>query len=313
MRIDGAALVSRLEQEIQRYYPDWCLQELQVVGEGLEALVCRAETASFGKVAIQVPWNRFEANENDTFVDYRALLQQEAVLARHLQPLGLPVPTIYALHVEGETDFLVSSYIENDGSPVPGRQLGEVLARIHKSPVPMIDPCGQGAPLPAILAERIGRRLRVVEQYTGLRLTLPDGWAKQLEWQGARQSILHMDFRPANLLSNEGRLRAVVDWSNLLIGDPTLELARIAEYGHLDQAFLEGYGMPDPFGDLPSGLGDLYRLDTAVMLAVVFLSDAPNPRSARTQIERVQALCTSFRNDRDSGTVFTCPKCPTSL
>lgn len=34
----------------------------------------------------------------------------------------------------------------------------------------------------------------------------------------------------------------------------------------------------------------LYGLDTAVMLAVVFLSEAPNPRRAKSQIERVVNL-----------------------
>lgn len=99
-----------------------------------------------------------------------------------------------------------------------------------------------------------------------------------------------MAFRPANLLSYQGELKAVVDWTNLLIGDPSLELARIAEYGLLDEGFLSGYGAPNPFGHLPPGVETLYRLDTAVMLAVVFLSEAPDAELAKRQIERVQAL-----------------------
>ena len=39
----------------------------------------------------------------------------------------------------------------------------------------------------------------------------------------------------------------------------------------------------------------LYRLDTAVMLAVVFLSEAPNARRAKSQIGRVVSLFEAFR------------------
>jgi hypothetical protein len=287
---ESSPLIQRLQREISRYYPDWCLRDLAVIGQGLEALVCRAKTDPFGDVAIKLPWARFDHNENDATVDNRALLRQEAVLAQHLQAHGVPVPTVHQLHIDGDVDFLLSSYVPNDGSAVPSEQLGHLLARIHAAPPPPIQPYGQRASLPTVLAERIEQRLRVVERHTGLSLPLPRGWAEPLHWAGARNAILHMDFRPANILSEAGRVRAVVDWSNLLIGDPALELARVAEYGLLNQAFLSGYGTPDPFGHLPPGLEMLYRLDTAVMLAVVFLSESPNPDLARTQVDRVCEL-----------------------
>ena len=92
---------------------------------------------------------------------------------------------------------------------------------------------------------------------------------------GARRALLHMDIRPANLLTKSGALRGVVDWSNALIGDPALELARIAEYGFLTREFLAGYDDQTPFAQVPAAAELLFRLDTAVMLAVVFLSEAP--------------------------------------
>jgi aminoglycoside phosphotransferase (APT) family kinase protein len=287
VRPESGILVQGLQQEIEAHYPDWRLRgELRIIGQGLEALVCRATTERFGDVAIKVPWTRFESNENDAWVDNRALLRQEALMAQHLTNHGVPVPAIHLLHVEGALDFLISAYIHNDGSEVPSHQLGELLARIHNSPPPPV----QAGSLPINLAERIEQRLKVVEQQTGLALPLPPGWQEPLDWSGARQAILHMDFRPANVLSHEGRLRAIVDWSNMLIGDPALELARIAEYENLDEGFLEGYGTKDPFGHLPPGVETLYRLDTAVMLAVVFLSEAPDLDLARRQVDRVQAL-----------------------
>jgi len=52
-------------------------------------------------------------------------------------------------------------------------------------------------------------------------------------------------------------------------------------------AFDAGYGALPP---APAELEAVYRLDTAVMLAVVFLSEDPDPAPARRQVERVQDL-----------------------
>jgi aminoglycoside phosphotransferase (APT) family kinase protein len=99
-----------------------------------------------------------------------------------------------------------------------------------------------------------------------------------------------MDMRPANVLTRDGHIVAVIDWSNALIGDPALELARIAEYGYLDAEFYAGYGMTDGFAHVPRSVELLYRLDTAVMLAVVFLSESPDPQCAQSQGQRVIKL-----------------------
>ena len=100
-----------------------------------------------------------------------------------------------------------------------------------------------------------------------------------------------MDFRQANVLSRGGHVVAVLDWENALIGDAALELARVAEYGCLNPEFLKGYGNPEPFSQVPHLSELAYRLDAAVMLAVVFLSEAPNRNRARRCIKRVRDLC----------------------
>lgn len=101
-----------------------------------------------------------------------------------------------------------------------------------------------------------------------------------------------MDMRPANLLTHRSAIAAVIDWSNALVGDPALELARIEEYGHLSSGFREGYGEAV---NAPRQIHLVYRLDTAIMLAVVFLSEAPNPGAARAQVDRVKELCARLR------------------
>jgi aminoglycoside phosphotransferase (APT) family kinase protein len=96
-------------------------------------------------------------------------------------------------------------------------------------------------------------------------------------------SLLHLDVRRANMLVQGGRLVGLVDWTNALIGAPVLELARLAEYGEVDLAS----GLFDPFEDEAEMV---FRLDAAVMLAVVFVSEAPDASRAGEQLSRVKDL-----------------------
>jgi aminoglycoside phosphotransferase (APT) family kinase protein len=104
-----------------------------------------------------------------------------------------------------------------------------------------------------------------------------------------------MDARPANVLTQKGTIVAIVDWANALIGDPALELARIAESGHLSPDFLRGYNNQNDEQRPPERVRLLYHLDTAVMLAIVFLSEAPDPQQAQVQIKRVNELYAAFK------------------
>ena len=104
--------------------------------------------------------------------------------------------------------------------------------------------------------------------------------------------LLHMDLRPANVLVQCGRPVAILDWSNALVGDPALDLARAAEYGVLTPAALAAYGDPGGFALVPSTPRQvIYRLDTAVMLSHVFLDGAPDPEKARYYTDRVRSFC----------------------
>lgn len=282
-----------LTQILAREYPSWQAHNLRLVGQGLENWVFRADTAPFGPVAIRVPRERIYHNDNDSDLEARLLLQQEAALADHMATSGVPVPAALALHLSEELDFLASAFVESDGSMPDPREMGRLTRAIHDCPVPVIRPVAQGpGALAETLAERLIRRTRTVERLAGVRLPLPGPAevAAALTWPGARRRLLHMDMRPANLLTRQGAIVAVLDWTNALVGDPGLELARIAEYGHLDHAFLEGYSDPDWPGRIPPVADLLYRLDTAVMLAVVFLSESPDPEAAERQLQRVDSL-----------------------
>ena len=99
-----------------------------------------------------------------------------------------------------------------------------------------------------------------------------------------------MDFRPANLRCRDGRIRAVLDWSNAAIADPAYELARMHEAGTLTDAVLDGYGDRDWASQVPPPARTLYHLDAALMLALVFSLGAPDPAGAARMTERARAL-----------------------
>jgi aminoglycoside phosphotransferase (APT) family kinase protein len=282
-----------LRRTLAARYPDWGVTDLEPIGRGVEALVCGARSTRFGPVAFKVPWRRRISNANDPAVDARDLFGQDARLAEHLRRHGVPTPRTFARHVDDDLDFLACELIEHDGGPPNPAGMGRLLRAIHAAPLPDVPLVMQGGRAAAkVVAERLARRLGILERIVGAPLGGPGlpRLREILDWSDSRSALLHMDFRPANLLTRQGRIVAVVDWANALVGDPGLELARAAESGLLDAGFLAGYGVPAPFERLPRPVELVYRLDTAVMLALLFLSEAPNPTRAAAQITRLREL-----------------------
>ena len=188
-----------------------------------------------------------------------------------------------------DLDFLVSAYVPDDGSDPDPAALGAMLRRIHDAPVTAELARALDAGDARSLAARIADRLDAVRRLSGAALPTVPADALRAIAAGARYrpAVLHMDFRRVNLRVVAGEIRGVIDWSNALVGDPALDLARVAEAAVRDARFDAGYRLD---GAPPAALDALYRLDTAVMLAVVFLSESPDPVPAQRQIERVAVL-----------------------
>ena len=299
---DSIGLVlGRLRAQLASHNEEWGVTGTELAGAGLQSLVFRADSRAFGPIAISVPMNRWVSDDNDPCIDSRDLLRQEATLASHMLTFGVPVPEVHALVIEDHgLDFLVSEYIAHDGTAYDSRQLGELVRLIHECPLPDIRLVAQdGGSTEETITLRLSRRLGVVEAASGRRLDPPslDESRAILKGLGDRCSVLHMDLRPENILTGNGNIVALVDWDNALFGDPALELARMAEYGVLNRDFLDGYGRSNWETRLSRPLNLLFRLDTAVMLAIVFLSEAPDSRRARSAVERVAFLCRALKGE----------------
>ncbi|MFE4360270.1 MULTISPECIES: phosphotransferase family protein [Streptomycetaceae] len=286
---------------LDRLAGQWGLSGLELVGKGLEFTVFRARARDGEPVAVRLAHHRFDSNANDPHVDTRALLVQEHAIARHLAEHGLPVARARELVLADDPDspdVLLSDYVPDDGTPLDSHALGRLLARLHQAPPPPLHPvAAEGGTTAGVLTTRIARRwaelARLVADWP--EPPAPDLLARHLS-PLTGTSLLHLDVRSSNIRRHQGRTTALLDWSNALLGTPALEFGRLAEYARYPENDLDlpalraGYATlaPVPTEDDPTLL--VCRLDAALMLALVFLSEAPDPTRGPTAATHARAL-----------------------
>jgi hypothetical protein len=281
---------------IRRFVAARRLTHLEKVGSGLEFVVYRAIALGGAQVALRTPvGERFQSNANDPNVDTRSLLAWEYAVTSHLSRSGFPVADPHEL-VFGEPDLLVSEFLPDDGSGADQVGLGALLRRLHRLPLPPIGTpvASEGRSAAELLPARIVRRWREIAALVP-DLPPPPPLERLRAALAGRPavSLLHLDVRATNLRCVEGQVVGLLDWSNALIGDPELELGRMAESAlHADNALdfdavLAGYGAPVA---VDSAAFWVYRLDAAAMLALVFLSEAPDAVRGPAAVERLLAV-----------------------
>ena len=300
---DGPALdrlAGRAKVVLAAAYPGW-RGELAAIGQGFEAAVFSIDLPPFGTVAIKAPWRRFPGGGYGTNIDCRALLRQEQAMAGWAADCGLPAATPHALHESDAQDLLISAYVDGDYLPPDPIGFGALLRTLHEAPPPDIVPVvhGRSGDLRTAIAARILERLDRVEALTGERLLEDRSWldadALRTALPEGPRALLHMDFRPANLRCRDGRITAVLDWSNAAIGDPAFELARMHEAGTMTEAVLDGYGDRDWAAQVPPAALAAYHLDAALMFAIVFRIGEPDPARADRMTARARTLLAGLR------------------
>jgi fructosamine-3-kinase len=266
---------------------------IKKVGDGNEFYIFGANLDS-GPAVIKIPKDRIFSNVNDAYIDSRVLLNQDFALMCHVKKQGItqvPEP-INDLEAAG-FGALVMSYVPSDDSKPSEFELGKLVARIHGIEPPAIQLSAQEKmEIPELIATRLWRRWGELDSVVIDLPALPpaDVLVNNLEPIRHSKRLLHMDFREANLRTEKGEVLAILDWSNALIGHPALELARVAETGETGEKFLEGYASVAPFPVVSHLIETIFRLDTATMLALVFLSEDPDPERALAVVDRVRQL-----------------------
>ncbi len=268
---------------------------LRPAGGGVEFQVFEATAPDGSKVALRTPvGGRFQSNPNDRHVDTRSLLRWEYIVAGHLDRLGFPVATPREL-ILGEPDVLVSDFVTDDGLAADQVALGALLLRLHLSPPPPMPPvAANGQPAAGLLPRRIADRFaELAALVAALPPAPPVGRLAAVLASRPAGRLLHLDVRASNLRCTGGAVRGLLDWSNALTGDPAMELGRLAEYALLPEngldyeAVLAGYQEPVP---VDSAAFWIYRLDAAVMLALLFNSEAFHAERAPRAVDRLREV-----------------------
>ena len=200
----------------------------------------------------------------------RALAKERAFLSA-LQDLSrrdaLPFDVVEILGcATNEHDFTAIVYEHLSGneldyaflSPGPGvtRSVGRAIAAIHELPFSVV----LGAGLPMLdAAESRAARLAEVDEAARTRkvpTSLLARWEAALDdisrWKFA-PAVVHGDLAPENVLTGNGQVFSVLNWSNAHIGDPAIDLAWLysaapeASLDTLEEAYAIGrHERPDP-------------------------------------------------------------------
>ena len=275
------------------------VQSIVPFQEGAEFAVFRAVIGAGIKVVLKTAPREDLGNANDPSCSARALLSQEEHLSRYVRSRGIPVPATYGLLTEGPYPCLIQEFVEHDETcEVSDDHLAYLLSRIHACTAPRTLVAHEGLPFASCIARRITRRAHELEKATGVSLAVPDTTRTEsvLNLRGYRPSLLHMDFRPPNILATPGSVRAIIDWSNALMGDPALEFARIAEWWRPCTRLRVAY--EDICGPLPTPriVDLLYRLDAALVLGLLHSTERPDPEAVKAAMLRATTLADAVRS-----------------
>lgn len=235
---------------------------------------------------------------NNRGVSARDLQLQEMALADWATSNGIPSAEPLDFFEQHGHPVLVLEVVEDDGSVLDSSALGAVMSRMHQKPVPSLALVAQnGSSIHSRIVERLVQRYDVLRQDSELPSLPPNReMIGRLEKNLGRPRLTHLDLRRQNVRVRNGQPQSIFDWSNALIAAPEVELARVQEYAAIAENglnyedFCAGYAQQDAGAINDSPAWPILRLDTAVMLAVVFSSVAPNKDLRTMFLGRVREL-----------------------
>ena len=292
--IDLDVLASHIREQL-----GFRVQSIAPYRQGGEFTVFRAVIGAGDNVVLKTAPHEDLSNANDPSCSARALLRQEEHLGRYLRSRGIPVPISVGLVNDGPYPCLIQEFVEHDEScEVSDGHLAHLLSRIHACTAPRTPVAHEGLPFASCIARRITRRAHELEKATGVSLQVPDTTRIEsvLNLRGCRPSLLHMDIRPPNILATAGSIRAIIDWSNALMGDPALEFARIAEWWRPCKRLRVAYENIRGPMETPRIVDLLYRLDAALVLGLLHSTERPDPDAERTAVCRATELAAAVRS-----------------
>jgi Phosphotransferase enzyme family len=223
-------------------------------------------------------------------VDFGEVINRQALAYAAASSAGVPVPSVYLARHRRESQcgrsLLLLEQVPDDESwsARSDYQLGGLVRQLHAIPGWVIDG-GPGDPVGwrDVVSARLTQRLSAAQCHLGLS-DLPD--VKRILDAELAESpehpldcLLHMDIRRPNICVSDQHIGGLIDFANVIRGDPLFELARIRYSGLLSNDFLRGYGIEDPaaWSRKNASLLALYEIDIAALLVTVAIEEADTP------------------------------------
>ncbi|MBM9502383.1 aminoglycoside phosphotransferase family protein [Leptospira sp. 201903071] len=261
---------------------------IKLSNQGMDCFVFKAESAQWGSIAIKVPRALRFSNDNDITITSDKIIKQEFEMLCWLEKYNIKVPKpLFYDENQGSFSVLITEYIEYDQSKLERDKFKTLLDEIYDLPIPSIDLIAmEGMDFPYVLSERIKRRFASVKSIFPDLDPLKIDIDRFLFENKFQQSLLHMDLRDSNLLVKDGKLRAVIDWTNALVGDRNLEIVRLIEMTSMEETLrtdLENRFLSqcDPMLLL------IYKLDVLLMMTILFSLEIPDKRLSKIYFHKL--------------------------
>ena len=274
---------------------NWHIEgKINLIGSGVINAVFQIKEKNLGLLAVRTPW-RAEENMMDKHSSGIISLKKEADIAEHCYNYHLQVPKVHKLYLSSETNFLVSEFIAGDDKLISSCDIGKLVGRIHKIPLnglSIIDQNQQS--LSQIIPRRIINRFQTLKEITKMDVSLPsiEELDAILNTSHNEKCLLHLDVRRPNLIGVDGSIESIIDWDNAFVGDPIMELMRISETEELNvEEFLKGYNNNRMIENTNNIIQLIYRLDTALMLSILFTSFVHDSKKSEHYKIRVRSIC----------------------
>lgn len=276
----------------------WQIEELKFIDNGVNNAVFLIKEKNSGMLAIRTPW-RTEDNLNDINLSVRSL-KKESLISDHCYKYKIPVPKVHKLYLSDEINFLVSDFVSGDNKVIASFDIGQLTSKLHKIPLDNLSIIGQlERPLTNIISHRITERVNTLRKLTNTNFVIPNSEELEsiLNTTQTENCLLHLDIRQPNLIGENGVIKGIIDWDNAFIGNPIMELMRISESKEInEEEFLKGYNDTKIIGNTDGVIQSIYRLDTALMLSILFISFLEDSTKRDYYLKRVHFLSQEINN-----------------
>ncbi|WP_177184521.1 aminoglycoside phosphotransferase family protein [Psychrobacillus sp. OK032] len=277
----------------------WNIGEIKFIGNGVNNAVFLIKEKNLGMLAIRTPW-RTEENSNEISLSSIISLKKEATISEHCQKYNIPVPKVHKLYLGKEINFLVTDFISGDAQEIPSYDVGQLTSKIHKVPFDDLSIIHQNErTLSNIISNRITERVHLLCKLINNSIIIPDSEEMEaiLNTAQTKDCLLHLDVRPPNIIGGNGVIKGIIDWDNAFIGNLIMELMRISESQELiEEEFLKGYDNVKIIENTDEVIQSIYRLDTALMLSILFTTLINDSAKRDYYLKRVHILSQKINN-----------------